>query len=87
MPRHPDCGLAPPQLTVEAYFATQKVLATYYWLGLEKRQNLYYWQDGTRVNNGNVSNADPCELEICLCLVSWSVERAAVCRYASRYSS
>jgi hypothetical protein len=57
---------------VEAYFATQKVLATYYWLGLEKRQNLYYWQDGTRVNNGNVSNADPCELEICLCLVSWS---------------
>jgi hypothetical protein len=36
-------------------------LPSIYWLGLEKSGNLYYWQDGTKVNNGATSNASPCE--------------------------
>ncbi len=46
---------------MENIFRARKTLRGYYWLGLEKSGNLYYWQDGTKVNNGATSNADPCE--------------------------
>ncbi len=46
---------------VETLFKGRGSLGRYYWLGLEKSGNLYYWQDGTKVNNGATSNADPCK--------------------------
>jgi hypothetical protein len=46
---------------VETTFTSRSLLPAYYWLGLERAGNLYYWVDGTRVNNGNVSNTNPCE--------------------------
>ncbi len=41
-------------------YKARGILPSLYWLGLEKSGNLYYWQDGTVVNNGHTSNADPC---------------------------
>jgi hypothetical protein len=52
---------AAEQLEIETWFATTKSLRPIYWIGLEKSGTLYYWVDGSRVNNGNVSNEDPCE--------------------------
>ena len=45
-------------------FKQTRALRSPYWIGLEKPagSNLYYWSDGSVVNNGNVSNADPCAL-------------------------
>jgi hypothetical protein len=58
------CSCAPAaagdeQLEVEQYFRSAASLRTSYWISLEKVGNLYYWQDGQVVNNGNVSNAAP----------------------------
>jgi hypothetical protein len=50
---------AQEQLQVETYFRQTNAMNWYYWIGLEKQANVYYWQDGTRINNGNLSNADP----------------------------
>jgi hypothetical protein len=50
---------AQEQLQVETYYWQTNAMYWYYWIGLERSGNLYYWQDGTRVNNGNMSNADP----------------------------
>jgi hypothetical protein len=50
---------AAEQLDVETRFTTTGALPWYYWIGLEKSANMYYWQDGTPVNNGLTSNANP----------------------------
>jgi hypothetical protein len=50
---------AAEQLEVETRFSNTGALSYYYWIGLEKSGNMYYWQDGTPVNNGFTSNADP----------------------------
>jgi hypothetical protein len=48
------------QLDVEFHFKGTRALRSMYWIGLEKSGNMYYWRgDGKRVNNGNVSDADP----------------------------
>jgi hypothetical protein len=47
------------QLAVEKYFRETGRLLSYYWTGLIKSANLYYWPDDTLVNNGATSNADP----------------------------
>jgi hypothetical protein len=49
------------QLEIEMRFRKSGSLRSMYWIGLEKSGNLYYWQDRSRVNNGNVSNEDPCK--------------------------
>jgi hypothetical protein len=54
---------AEEQFEIEAWFRMTRSLRSIYWIGLEKSTNLYFWQDGSVVNNGNVSNADPCEHE------------------------
>lgn len=48
---------------MESIFAGKGLLSSLYWIGLEKPTgaNTYFWQDGTMVNNGYVSNANPCE--------------------------
>ncbi len=50
---------AEEQLQVETYYKQTGAMNWYYWIGLEKSGSLYYWQDGTRINNGNMSNANP----------------------------
>jgi hypothetical protein len=61
----PLCAAAEAeQLEIEMWFRKTRSLRSMYWLGLEKSGYLYYWQDGTKVNNGNVSNEDPCEHEL-----------------------
>ncbi len=52
---------ADEQLDIETWFAMATSLRGIYWIGLEKSGNLYYWQDRSLVNNGNISNEDPCE--------------------------
>ena len=58
-------GTAPTtaaQLAVESYFyggSGTNVMAATYWIGLEEVGNLYYWHDGSKINNGMVSNANP----------------------------
>ncbi len=47
------------QLRLENYFRATRKLGTTYWTGLIKNANLYYWPDGTVVNNGATSNANP----------------------------
>jgi hypothetical protein len=56
---HRCCCTGDEQLEVEAYFRSSNALRSPYWLGLEKRGTLYYWTDGSVVNNGNVSNNSP----------------------------
>jgi hypothetical protein len=47
-------------MEVELFFKGTRALRSLYWIGLERSGNTYYWLgDGTRVNNGNVSDADP----------------------------
>jgi hypothetical protein len=46
-------------MEVESYFKASRALRSVYWIGLEKQANLYFWRDGSVVNNGNVSDADP----------------------------
>jgi hypothetical protein len=50
------------QLAVENYFYSStgtNVMSATYWIGLEEVGNLYYWHDGSKLNNGMVSNANP----------------------------
>ena len=44
---------------METYFKATRKLGTSYWTGLIKNANLYYWPDGSVVNNGATSNANP----------------------------
>jgi hypothetical protein len=53
--------LSRPQLEAETYFTTGRELGAYYWIGLEKQANMYYFQDGSQVNNGAVKNTSPCK--------------------------
>jgi hypothetical protein len=55
----PFTAVAEEQLEVERRFTDTGALSSYYWIGLEKSGNMYYWQDGTPVNNGFTSNANP----------------------------
>ena len=43
------------------YFLATRRLGSYYWTGLQKVGNAYFWPDGSLVNNGATSNTDPCE--------------------------
>jgi hypothetical protein len=58
-------GTAPTtaaQLAVENYFyggSGTNAMAATYWIGLTEVGNLYYWHDGSKINNGMVSNANP----------------------------
>ncbi len=47
------------QLRIEKYFRATRRLGSIYWTGLIKNDNLYYWPDGSVVNNGATSNANP----------------------------
>jgi hypothetical protein len=48
-----------PQLRLERYFRATRKLPSTYWTGLIKNANLYYWPDGSVVNNGATSNSNP----------------------------
>ncbi len=58
-PLPPPAAAADEQLEVENRFRNTGALPWYYWIGLEKSGNMYYWQDGTPVNSGLTSNAAP----------------------------
>ena len=50
---------AAEQLRIESYFMGTGQLPSYYWTGLLKQDNQYYWPDGAAAGNGMTSNANP----------------------------
>ena len=56
----PHClGAAEEQWVMENYYSSVSSGNAYYYIGLEKVGNLWYWYDGASAGNGQPSNANP----------------------------
>jgi hypothetical protein len=47
------------QFALESYYTSASSGNAYYYIGLEKVGNLWYWYDGASAGNGQPGNANP----------------------------
>ncbi len=52
-------GAGEEQFALESYYTSASSGNGYYYIGLEKVGNLWYWYDGSSAGNGQPSNANP----------------------------